>query len=170
MCIDLKGQDYNNVGNPIPGIHVSIIKDDLDRSCIYISSPETIGSYIYPDRIEQLGSDLYKTGDVGTITENGAIILQGRIDNILIVDGKKVNKNYVADIITQLPTVKDASVYLRKNEDATELVCEYISDNEISKGEFFKHCRKTLADYQIPKIYIKVDAIQRKKTWKVEFN
>lgn len=44
--------------------------------------------------MEWLG-DKYKTGDLAILNPGGNIEILGRCDDVLIVDGKKVDKKYV---------------------------------------------------------------------------
>lgn len=168
LCIGFFPDDYRCVGKPIPGVEATIIKDEWNRPCLYISSEETIGSYVSQDKIEELRGTWYRTGDLGKINSEGIISVLGRCDDILIVDGKKVDKWYVASIITQIDGISAAEVYLSKNGIVTELVCNYSGDFKLPRGEFVKHCKKILAEYQIPKHYIKVDNVREKRTWKTE--
>lgn len=168
LCIGFSKEEHRCVGKPIPGVGATIINDEWDKPCLYVSSPETIGCYVFNDKIEKLSKKWYKTGDLGEIDRNGEIKLLGRCDDILIVDGKKVNKNYVSLIITQINGISAAKVYLAKNNDVTELTCEYSGEISMSKGEFVNYCRNVLAEYQIPKRYIRVENIQEKESWKTE--
>lgn len=166
LCIGFFPDDCRCVGKPIPGVEADIIKDEWNRPCLYISSEETIGSYISKDKVEKISETWYKTGDLGEINRDGTIRVLGRCDDILIVDGKKVDKKYVSSVITQINGISAAEIYLSKESIVTELVCEYSGTVKLSKGEFVNHCKKTLAEYQIPKNYIKVNVIKKKKTWK----
>ncbi len=166
LCVGYSTEDYRCVGKPIPGVEAVIIKDEWGNPCLHISSSETIGSYVYQNTETKLNGHNYKMGDLGEIDSEGRIRLLGRCDDILIVDGKKVNKNYVATVLTQIKGVEDVEVYLSKHNNMVELTCEYSGDVTLTKDEVMNHCRRFLAEYQIPKKFKKVKSIQKKETWK----
>lgn len=95
----------------------------------------------------------------------------GRYDDILIVDGKKVNKNYVISCIMKIEGITQADVFLEQNGTATELTCEYTGERKVSKIEFMEKCKNMLASFQIPKkfIYLKEMKPTSDKTWKTGF-
>lgn len=164
LCIDLYGRDYNCVGKPIPGVKLKFITTNkFLKKCIYVDSPNTIGSYICGNSEKYLGNKLYMTKDVGELRSDGSVVLWGRIDDILIINGKKVDKYLVASVIEQIKGVTKAKVFLKKHNDVKELICEYVGSEDLNKAVFIEHCKKVLADYQIPKNFIRID---NKTTWK----
>lgn len=168
LCIGFSAEEHRCVGKPIPSVEAKIINDKWDKPCLYFSSLDTIGDYIFENKIKKLDRKWYKTGDFGDIDKNGEVRILGRCDDILIVDGKKVNKLYVSLIITQIKGIKAAEVYLEKFNDVTELTCKYSGDASLSKGNFINYCKNILAEYQIPKRYIRVENIQENGTWKTK--
>lgn len=165
------GYSENNskeVGNPIPGVKFQILKDEHERPCLYVDTKETIGGYVTADGIEWIGSK-YKTGDLAEISKINSIILLGRCDDILILNGKKVNKNYVISCIKQIKGITEVDVFLEKNGTATELICEYTGDRKLSKTEWIEKCQNMLTSFQMPKkfIYLKEKKIRKNKTWKI---
>lgn len=169
LCIGLS-DNYKCVGKPIPDVKVKIINDEYNKPCLYVSTPETIGCYVTKDSVVKLQGELYKMGDLARITDDGKVELLGRWDDILIVDGKKINKNFVASIIQQIEHVDEVNLFLNKYNDVIELTCQYSGDKEVEKSIFIEYCRKFLAEYQIPKRYLRVSAIEKriKKSWKTE--
>lgn len=164
--------EINNryVGKPIPGAKVEIMKDKFLRSCLYVNSAETIGGYITETGIEWLNGK-YKTGDMANIDSSGGIELLGRCDDVLIVDGKKVDKRYVETCIKTITGITEAKIYLGKSGTATELICKYTGEQELSKEKFITKCKPVLATFQIPKkfIYVENTYFQSSRSWKAGF-
>lgn len=98
LCIGCSEDSYRSVGKPIPGVKFKIINDKDDKPWVYVSSPTTIGAYMTKDGIVELDKTLYKIGDLGRIKENGEVELLGRSDDILVVDGKKVDKKWLLQL------------------------------------------------------------------------
>lgn len=157
------------VGKPIPGVEFEIIPDEFFRPCLYVNTEQTIGGYITENGMNWLGNK-YKTGDLANVNINGELEILGRCDDVLVVDGKKVDKKYVMTCIKKIDGILETDVYLRKYGAVTELVCEYTGKRKISKDEFFNACKPLLAEFQIPKKFIYVEEISFKynKTWKTE--
>ncbi len=93
-----------------------------------------------------------------------------RDDDILVVDGKKVDKKMVASVIKEINCIDKVNIFLTKINDTTELTCEYCSDKKVTKETFFNHCNMVLANYQIPKKFLKVNEMKivGKSSWKTE--
>lgn len=168
LCIGGSKNNYKNVGKPLPNVGIKIINDEEGRPCVYVFTPLTIGSYITRDNLIKLNSDYYKMGDMGKISSDGEIELLGRVDDVLIVGGKKVNKKRVTSVLKRMDGIHQISVYLEYGKDIPELVCEYCSDKQIPKNDFVNHCKSELPFYQIPKRYYKVEKLkhQDNHTWK----
>lgn len=169
LALGYSETNYNCVGNPIPGVKFEIIPDEFSRPCLYVNTSKTIGGYITENGVEWLG-DKYKTGDLAILNPGGNIEILGRCDDVLIVDGKKVDKKYVIACIKKICDASETDLYLRKCGSATELICEYTGEKELSKETFVNECKPLLAEFQIPKKFIHVEKIsfRHNRTWKTE--
>lgn len=170
LSIGYSEDNHRIVGKPIPGVEFEIIHDQEDKPCLYVDSTSTIGAYVTKNGVVKLDRGYYKTGDLANIDDNGDIELFGRSDDVLVVDGKKVDKNMVAAVIKRIECINDVNIFLAQNKDTTELTCEYCSDTKVSKEIFINHCKGSLANYQIPKNYVNVDKTKSivKSSWKTE--
>lgn len=170
LALGYSENDSKVVGTPIPGVKLKILKDQYGRPHLFVDTKDTIGGYVTENGIEWLGSE-YETGDLADISSSDSIKLLGRYDDILIVDGKKVNKNYVISCIMKIEGITQADVFLEQNGTATELTCEYTGERKVSKIEFMEKCKNMLASFQIPKkfIYLKEMKPTSDKTWKTGF-
>ncbi len=99
-----------------------------------------------------LGKGTFLTGDLGQFDEKGRIRIVGRIANFINVAGKKVNPAAVEDCIRQLESVKHVAVLGAPDESRGEQVVAFVlADAKLGAETVIAHCRKTLADYQIPR-------------------
>jgi acyl-CoA synthetase (AMP-forming)/AMP-acid ligase II len=82
----------------------------------------------------------FYTGDVGRISGEGLIFIDGRIDDIINLGGYKVSPGYVEEILTRHPGVKDAIAFAAKEKNGRDVLLAAVI---LSEGE----TGKDLADY-----------------------
>ncbi|GGD33404.1 AMP-binding protein [Croceicoccus pelagius] len=73
----------------------------------------------------------FKTGDLGTLSPNGAVTITGRKKDLIIRGGENISAVEIEDVLRTHPQVRDASVVAMPHERLGEGVCAYI----ISVGE-----------------------------------
>lgn len=168
LSVGYSEDSYMCAGKPIPGVKFKIINDKDDKPCVYVSTSKTIGSYVTKDRIIELDKNLYKMGDLGRIRSDMQIEIFGRCDDVLVIDGKKFDKRTVTSVIKKIDGIYSVNIFLIKNNNTDELICEYSSNKKITKETFINHCSKFLAMYQIPRKFIKVNNIINRSSWKTK--
>ncbi|AYZ74223.1 long-chain fatty acid--CoA ligase [Fusobacterium necrophorum] len=153
------------VGKPFDGIGVNV--DEVKR-CIYVDTPKTIGAYITKNGIQRLDESIYKMGDIGRVIDSGGIELLGRDDDIIIINGNKIDKKLVIRYIKKFNYIEEVDVFLRNSHNIEELICEYISSIELDKSDIISFLSKYLSSYEIPKIFKRVKQLSNKKkiNWK----
>jgi len=73
----------------------------------------------------------FKTGDLGVLSQEGAITITGRKKDLIIRGGENISAVEIEDVLRTHPQVRDASVVAMPHERLGEGVCAYI----ISEGE-----------------------------------
>lgn len=77
--------------------------------------------------IEWSDKQWLKTGDYGSVSEDGVIRVWGRIKNMIIHNGYNVFPSEVERVIAELPAVKDVAVVGEQDyETGTQVVCAYV--------------------------------------------
>jgi long-chain acyl-CoA synthetase len=108
------------IGQPIPGTLVTLVdKDDPSRPApagepgeIVVEGPQVMRGYWRrpeADATVLLGRRL-RTGDVGTIDEDGYIRIVDRLKDMIVVSGYKVFPSQVEAVLYRHPAVRDALV------------------------------------------------------------
>lgn len=153
----------------------SVFLDDTSIKCekydqgnnlyeIYISSPTTIGSYIYENTVQLLDVNKYRTLDYG-ILKDGILTIYGRIDDIISIAGKKISKKYMEKIMKRF---NDLS-YVKITYEKGELTCRYKLNKKDSLQNFIEFCEKQLPAFSYPKKYISIENNDN-INWKEEKN
>ncbi len=168
LAVSEPWDEYNVVGCPIDGVRFDISADRDEKPWIYVTSPDTIGSYINENGVVDLSSVPYKMGDVGELNEEGKLVIHGRGDDVLLLAGKKISRKNVVDIIKKITEVKEADVFIDETSHFKELSCEYTGESSIPPDTFITCLKEHLPDYQIPKSFVKVQNISRinRMSWK----
>ena len=115
----------------------------------------------------------YRTGDRARRTERGEYEILGRTDNMVKLRGFRIETGEVevqavnAAARTGRDDVKEAAVALRTVGGTDHLVCYYESDRELDPKAVKAEAAKYLAEYMIPDIWVRVDAMPRNANGKV---
>jgi acyl-CoA synthetase (AMP-forming)/AMP-acid ligase II len=90
-------------------------------------SPLMIG-YTNPDDTEQAfdAEGYFKTGDIGMVTADAALVITGRRKDLIIRGGENLSPKEIEDALMQHPAVKEAAVVAMPHPRLGEAVCAYI--------------------------------------------
>lgn len=134
--------DFSNVSKPLPGVHPllydefsgSIIKDPGKKGLLMLSKyTPFLCSNIYngSDLYENIywkkvrGEYLFKTGDGAEFTEDGNIILTGRMDDVMHIGGKRLSFREIEEAIKKHPLVVDAAVVNINDEKRGDMLVAF---------------------------------------------
>ena len=125
------------IGRPIGESRVFVLDETLNfcpigvsgEICIagpqiasgYLNAPELTATRFVSSTVDSTAK-MYRTGDVGRLTEDGLFEFHGRLDEQVKVRGVRVEPAEVDQAIRSLPGVKDAAVVARDAGRGTELV------------------------------------------------
>lgn len=156
---DINTTDFKGVGKPLAGVEVKILGDDgmeVENNTIgeivYKSEDLMLGYY----RKNVLDSDQYfLSGDLGYIS-NSNLVIVGRKDSILKINGRKVYKNYIENSIFELPYVSNVKLKKERHSIYGEYFCAYVvpkdsDDNHTIIDKIYEFCKKNFNSYERPK-------------------
>lgn len=92
-------------GRPLPGFSARLADEDDDEGPAEIeaSSPLLFRGYYMPGgQFVPREDDWFRTGDIGTIDEDGVVTLVGRADDVLKVGGEKVDRQSIELCLSEL--------------------------------------------------------------------
>lgn len=175
MVKDLTDTDFITVGEPIANTQVCLIDSDykpVELGCegeIAIAGDGVARGYLYREELTKERfipsifdpeKKMYRTGDLGKRLENGEIEFLGRIDSQVKVRGFRIELEEIENALIKMEQVKECVVSTKKNKnDEKYLVAYYVADEELANTEIIKFLKKTLPEYMIPGVFIKIDSI-----------
>lgn len=154
-------EHYPSVGKVIPGVELSIV-DEEGNKCAPGEVGEIVhkGVFVSPgywndtDLTEQkFFNNSFYTGDVGYISEDGYLYLEGRKDLIVKVMGYRINLLEIEDLVQQISAVDNciAGICYDENQASKIYVVVETSNNyETLKDEIIEMCKSKLQYFMVP--------------------
>lgn len=157
-------------GKPFPGIEVQIVDPDSravlgpdQRGELWARGYAVFGGYHKsPEKnAETFVDGWFRTGDLCSLTADGAICYHGRIKDMLKVGGENVAALEIESHLSRHPAVQLAQVIGREDARLWEVPVAFV---ELKPGarataeELIDHCRGDLASFKVPREVYFVDA------------
>lgn len=124
---------------------------------------------------ERYDSDFYdgyfRTGDCGTMDDDGNIYLKSRIKEMINVGGKKVAPMEVEDILNSIPGIKDSACIGIPDPYGVlgEVVKAFIvADSNLTDEEIINQLRPKLEQYKLPVDIERIDSIPKTSSGKIQ--
>ncbi|WP_329332667.1 FadD7 family fatty acid--CoA ligase [Streptomyces sp. NBC_00663] len=148
-----------SVGRPT-GVEVRVVDRD-GRTCpvgvegeVWVHGPTVARGYLAdPDESSYSFVDGWlRTGDLGTLDEDGYLSLTGRIKNLINRGGEKIAPEHVEDILAGCPGVAEAAVFAVPDGTYGQLVgaAVVVRDGDVGVAEILRYCRDRLAAFEVP--------------------
>ena len=167
------------VGLPIPNTEISIRDDDgneVERGQpgeICIKGPQVMQGYWRNEEAtaEVIGEDgFFKTGDIGTMDDEGFLSIVDRKKDMIIVSGFNVYPNEIEDVVCMHPGIVEAAsigVTDEKTGEAVKLFVVLGGEQKLTKEEIIDYCRQNLAAYKVPKQIEFMDELPKTNVGKI---
>jgi acyl-coenzyme A synthetase/AMP-(fatty) acid ligase len=163
------------IGKPCPGVEIQIVDDD-DQPC----KPNEIGNMRmkavgmfegYPQDVEEsqrvLRDGWYYPGDMASMTEDGAVMFKGRLDDLIIFDGINIYPREIELALEMHRAVQEAAAFKFTNADGVELPgCAVILKADIEMSDLEVHCKETLG-VRCPRLISAVQYFPRNAAGKI---
>lgn len=168
-----------SVGKPLPRVEEKIVAPDGrplgvgEEGEICIRGPNIMkGYYKLPDQTAAVFDDesYFHTGDMGRFDEDGHLYITGRIKEMLIIGGENVFPREIEEVLNAHPSVHDSAVIGMMDESRGEVPLAFVELEEraaFSESELRSHCRKSLAQYKVPREIRQVEKLPRNPTGKI---
>ena len=164
ICYDREGgaAERGTVGAPVEGVRV-----DLEEGIVTVQSPAVALGY-FPDPDERLQDGRFRAGDLAA-WKDGELALQGRVDDLVNVKGKKVNPREVESVLAQLEGVDEAAV-LGVPGTGGEVLRAVIAcrPGRLAPADVVAWCREHLSAHKVPRSVILVEALPRNARGKLD--
>ncbi|ORB30075.1 hypothetical protein BST38_12840 [Mycolicibacterium parafortuitum] len=168
------------VGYPLPGVEMRLADAEGrdvapgDDGEIVLRGPQVFSGYLNdPDATKQafFNDNWFRTGDLGQITGDGALIITGRRKEIIVSGGMNVSPREVEEVLAGHPAVKEAAVAGLPDPYWGEAVAAWVVlRSDIDSAELTAYCRERLMSFKCPKKITLVDSLPRTSMGKVQRN
>jgi long-chain acyl-CoA synthetase len=169
VAIDLTSKVPESVGKVLDGMEVRISAAEGgkiangERGVVWVRGPSVaeraIGPYAVPPsksgRVPIGGRDgegWFRTGDLGRVDKGGRLFLEGREDDLVKVDGKRVALGEVEGCLESFPKVKQAQALVITDPlGGPMVIAKVVAAAKCQAEEIIDHCAKNLAPYKVPR-------------------
>jgi acyl-CoA synthetase (AMP-forming)/AMP-acid ligase II len=157
-------------GTPTRGVTMIL----LDSGEIAVKGPQVMRGYVDNslDAEAFTADGFLRTGDLGRFDEHGAIIITGRVKDIIIRKGENVSAKEVEDVLYAHPKVADVAVLGIPDEERGEMVVAFVVPKDPSDPpaipDVREHCKSVgLMTQKIPERIEVIDVMPRNPSGKV---
>jgi acyl-CoA synthetase (AMP-forming)/AMP-acid ligase II len=167
-------------GRPVDGVTMKLIDlagNEVPAGAegeVVVQGPQVMRGYVD----SSLDADAFTpdgflhTGDLGRFDEHGAIIITGRIKDIIIRKGENVSAKEVEDVLYTHPAIADVAVLGISDEDRGEMVVAFVVPADAGAPpnlkSIFEHCREAgLMTQKIPERLEIIELMPRNPSGKV---
>lgn len=155
-----------SVGVALPGVSVKVMDGE-----VYVKGPNLFARYWGLEEATRAAfvDGWFRTGDVGSFSEDGYLTLAGRKSDLIISSGFNIYPREIEEFLLEQPGVGEVAVAGRADEVKGEVPVAYV----VRKGEcdfeqLAESCRVALASFKVPKEFIAVPTLPRNALGKVQ--
>jgi acyl-CoA synthetase (AMP-forming)/AMP-acid ligase II len=149
-------------GRTCPGVDLRVVDEsgrELEargRGELVVRAANVMRSYWNnPEETKPVFRDgFFRTGDVGYRDANGYFYILDRLKDMIVTGGENVYSGEVEAVIYQHPAVREAAVFGIPDPRWGELVAACVvrkPGTTLSEDELIAHCRRSLANYKVPR-------------------
>lgn len=165
--------ERGTLGRPVDGVEVSLapLPGAEDGACgtVTVASAAVTAGY-HPEPDPRLEGGRFRTSDVGR-WRGGELVLEGRIDDLINVRGKKVNPREVDAVVARLDGVEEVvtlGVALPGQDE--KIVRSFVAcrPGSLSYEAVQAWCRRHLAEHKVPRSIVLLEEIPRTARGKLD--
>ncbi len=168
---NLTNKNKIDIGKPIKNTEVFVLDESLEEVAVgeegelYIAGKGLALGYLNREELTRnkfvthtkyKNKILYRTGDLCKMSEGGNIIILGRMDNQIKLNGFRIEPEEIENVARAFNDINEVIVVLDKT--ANHLVMHYTSKAEINKDELKKFLSIKLPRYMIPNTFFRHDS------------
>ena len=168
-----------SIGLPLPGLDVRIVDPDTGVDMqrgqtgeIWLKGPGvTPGYWRKPEETAKaFEGGWFRTGDLGSVDQDGYYYLTDRIKHIIISGGENISPKEVEAVINQVEGVAESSVVGVPDEKWGEMAVAAVvtqTGTSVNADEIQAHCKKQLHNWKCPKKIVFIEGLPRNTMGKV---
>lgn len=145
-----------------------IAGDGLARG--YLNRPQLTEEKFIPNPFMP-ATKMYRTGDLARWLPDGNIEYLGRTDYQVKIRGFRIELGEIEARLLELPSIKEAVVIDRTDQDGNKYLCAYlVADEELLVTDLRSQLLSDLPDYMVPAYFVKVDKMPLSPNGKLDRN
>ena len=156
------GEEYEGLattGKPLDGMMVT-----FDDGEILVDGPAVSPGYLgEPPR-----DGPHRTHDLGHFDDHGRLVVTGRKDDIILSGGEKVVPQHVEAVLESFPGIDRAIVVGIADDDWGQAAVAVIEGEPIDEEGLGARARAALPTHEVPKRWLRVDALPELSTGKID--
>ncbi|GAC1309322.1 MAG: non-ribosomal peptide synthetase [Mucilaginibacter sp.] len=177
------------IGDPLPNYNLAVVDEALnlvpvgEAGELVITGPGVSSGYVKlpqltkekfvpkPAALAALPGDiLYRTGDIAIINPNGAIEMQGRVDDQIKLRGYRIELGEIEVKLGEIAGVQSAAVAVKKDSSGQEHLVGYVITEgleSIEENIFRVELSKSLPAYMVPSTIMILPEMPRMPSGKI---
>ncbi|MDQ1534574.1 MAG: cyclohexanecarboxylate-CoA ligase [Actinomycetota bacterium] len=140
-------------GTPNEGVVIKLVDRDLNEVAegaegeLVAKGPSLMRGYVDSslDAVAFTPDGFFRTGDLARFDPHGAVVITGRLKDIIIRKGENVSAKEVEDVLFGHPKIADVAVLGLADEDRGEMVCACVVPTDAADPptltEIFQFCK-----------------------------
>lgn len=160
---ELQAKVPNTVGRPTASIELQIV-DERGQPLpaeqtgeVRVRGPGIVTAYLAnPEATARSFRDgWFHPGDLAYLTPEGALMLQGRKDDMMIFDGMNIYPAEIENALSSHPAVREAAAFPLKHERFQDVpVAAVTVHGEVSEDALIDHCRSLIGIRHPRRVYV----------------
>ena len=168
VSLDVSGKEPTTVGKPLAGVELRVgetaaasVGTEQVPQPVWVRSAGTSALFIPPVAVSSRGGTAsvgasdehgwFRTGDMGFLDKTGRLVLSGREDDLVKVDGKRVALGEVAGCLEGFGKVREAEAYLGHDQFGVPIILARVVATGCKAEDLIEHCARNLAPYKVPR-------------------
>ncbi|WP_170923050.1 iturin family lipopeptide synthetase B [Enterococcus sp. 7F3_DIV0205] len=178
-------EDLNNrvaIGQPVRNTQVYIMNDGnlcgidvAGEICVggigvfkeYLGSESLTKEKLVQSPIDS-NQQLYKTGDLGKIDENGQVHYLGRIDKQVKIRGFRIEIEEIEKGLLKLPNISSAAVIVNESLGNPQLCAYVVSKSVLNSSTISAELKDVFPDYMVPSFIKQIDELPKNHNGKLD--
>jgi acyl-CoA synthetase (AMP-forming)/AMP-acid ligase II len=144
------------------GVHLRVVDRD-GHPCpvggvgeVWVQGPSVARGYLADpaETAHSFADGWFRTGDLGTLDEDGYLFLTGRIKSQINRGGEKISPEHVEDILAGFPGVAEAAVFAIPDATYGQRVGAAVvllpEGENLEPEQILEYCRNQLSAFEVP--------------------
>lgn len=178
---ELHLEEKVHIGKPIEGVSAYILNDDMEmvgrneKGILYLSGKGIAQEYVNNKKatdtkfLKWNGKNVYCTGDVVMMNDDGNLVFIGRNDNEIKINGIRVNLDEIAQMVKEKFQVSVCICFSINIKSAKGVCLALLKEDKISLLNLVEDIKKSLPKYMHPNYVYLINEVPRLPNQKVDY-